>query len=192
MKEALRQYIQAFGILTANEIQLILDNTSVKSFEKGTVLLEEGQIASKCYLILKGSIREYQIKNGIDKTTGFYMEGDSVASFSSTGNKVPSKHFLQCEEDCITTVSNQNIEKEMCRQIPRLESIILSEVEKTTGKIQDELSTFITSSPEERYVYLLNSKPEIFNRFPQHQIASYIGVKPESLSRIRRRIHARK
>jgi hypothetical protein len=61
-------------------------------------------------------------------------------------------------------------------------------MEKNAGKAQEEHSLFIISSPEERYLNLLENRPKLLNRVPQHQIASYLVIKPESLSRIRKRI----
>jgi len=61
-------------------------------------------------------------------------------------------------------------------------------MEKMVGKSQEELSSFIIKSPEERYIHLVNTKPDLINRVPQHQIASYLGITPESLSRIKKRI----
>jgi hypothetical protein len=85
-------------------------------------------------------------------------------------------------------VSNQVIEKEIYMKIPTLESVVRHEVERAMGQIQDEFTAFISSSPKERYENLLENKPELLNRVPQHQIASYIGEQPQSLSRLRRRI----
>ena len=76
----------------------------------------------------------------------------------------------------------------MIAEFPELEPIIRSEMEKNAGDAQDEMAAFITSSPEERYRNLLENRPELLNRVPLHQIASYLGMKPESLSRIRKRI----
>lgn len=188
MKEKLEKYIRSFQLLTDDEIKLIIDSTNYQSFKKGHILLEEGQISKKCYFILEGCIREFYLKDGIEKSTAFHIEGDSVSSFSSAVNNIPSRHYMVCAEDCMLTVSDQNLENEMCEKIPRLRSIILEETEKITGKKQDELADFITSTPEERYINLINEKPNLFNRVPQHQIASFLGVTPESLSRIRKRI----
>lgn len=188
MKSELITFLESFGILTAEEIRIIADNTRVESFSKGTVLLSEGKVAKCCYSVLKGCVREYYLVDGIEKTTAFYTEGEPVTSFTSYTTQTPSKHYLVCAEDCVLTVGTQDIEKEMCARIPRLEAIIRQEVEKSTGKAQDELAHYITSSPEERYLHLLDTRPELFNRIPQHQIASYLGITPESLSRIRRRV----
>lgn len=187
-REDLRQFVKSFGMLTNDEVNVIIDNANIKAFKKGTVLLREGQVAKECYFVLKGLVREYYLKEGEERSTNFFTEMEPVNSFTShTGGKA-SKHFLVCTEDCVLTVGTDSLEQEMCRRIPRLESIIRQEVENNTGKMQDEMAKFITSSPEELYTDLVENRPELLNRVPQHQIASYLGVKPETLSRIRKRL----
>lgn len=192
MIEKLENYMRSLELLTDEEVRIILDGTVVESFRKGHYLLKKGQVANKCYFVLEGCVREYLLADGEERTTAFFLEGDAVSSFASVSNNAPSNYYLQCIEDCTLTVSDQALEQEMCDKIPRLRSIIQQEVEKITGQIHEQLTSFIANSPEERYMNLMETKPEIFNRFPQHQIASYIGVQPESLSRIRRRIQGRK
>ncbi len=188
MHDILRGFIKQFGMLTDDEIDIIVDNANIQSYKKGTVLLREGQVARECYFVLKGLVREYYIKDGEEKSTNFYTEMEPVNSFTSHTESKPSKHFLVCAEDCVLTVGTDSLEQEMCRRIPRLESIIRQEVENNTGKMQDYIAEFITSSPEERYMKLMEERPGLLNRVPQHQIASYLGVTPESLSRIRKRL----
>ena len=192
MKEDLRAYIKSFQMLNDDEIDLIVESIDVQQFKKGEVLLREGQIASKCYLVLKGCIRQYNLKDGQEKSTAFFLEGESVSSFTSASNQAPSKHFLVCAEDCVLTIGGQDLETEMCEKIPRLKNMIQGEVEKVAGEMQDRFSSFVSSSPEERYKNLLHTKPTLFNRVPQHQIASYLGITPESLSRLRKRIYGKK
>jgi CRP-like cAMP-binding protein len=184
----LTAFLRNFPILTEEEIQLIVDKTNIREFSKGTFLLREGEVSAGCYLVLKGCVREFFLKDGEEKSTAFYTEGDLVNSFTSSTNKTPSRYNFVCAEDCVLTVSNSALEEEMCRLIPRLESIIRVEVENNNGKTQDELARFMTSSAEDRYLHLLETRPELLNRIPQHQIASYLGVTPESLSRIRKRV----
>lgn len=188
MHDVLRNFIKEFGMLTDDEIDIIVDNANIKSFKKGTVLLREGQVARECYFVLKGLVREYYIKDGEERTTNFFTELEPVNSFTSHTSGKASKHFLVCVEDCALTVGTDSLEQEMCQRIPRLESIIRQEVENNTGKMQDEMAKFITSTPEELYADLVENRPELLNRVPQHQIASYLGVKPETLSRIRKRM----
>jgi CRP-like cAMP-binding protein len=187
-EKKLMAYIGNIPMLTNDEVQLIVDNSTIRFFKKDSYLLREGQIATECYFVLKGCVREYYLIDGEEKSTAFFTEGYPVNSFTSVANNAPSKHYLICSEDCLLTVGTSALEEEMCRLIPRLESIIRQEVEKNTGLIHDALARFVTSSPEERYNYIQQTRPDLLNRVPQHQIASYIGVKPESLSRIRKRM----
>lgn len=187
-KEILLSYLKAFSILEEGEIQLIINETNFQFFKKGTILLSEGQFATKCYLVLKGCVREYCILNEEEKTTAFFTEGQSIAPLTSMKTNIPSRLFLVCTEDCFVTVSNQQHYEELIAKIPRLESIIRVELEKDLGKERDDIARFMTSTPEERYLYLIENRPDLLNRVPLHQIASYIGIKPESLSRIRKRI----
>lgn len=187
-KEILKGFIEKFQLLTPQEIQLILDNSKIKHFKKGEFLLKEGQVSQNCYFVLQGLIREFHLQEGEEKTTAFYLEQDAVNAFSSALEKAPAQQNLIAAEDTWTTVGTQSLELAMCQQIPRLEHIIRKEVEKNTGKLQREFAHFISSSPAQRYQNLLDTKPDLFQRVPQHQIASYLGITPESLSRLRKRL----
>lgn len=187
-REVLKNFIGEFGMLTPQETQLILDNSTLKLFKKGEFLLKEGQVSQHCYFVLEGTIREYHLQEGEEKTTAFYTEHDPVNAFSSALEQSPAQQNLIAAEDTWVTVGSQSIELAMCQQIPRLEHIIRKEVEKNTGKLQREFAQFIASSPAQRYQNLLVQKPELFQRVPQHQIASYLGITPESLSRLRKRL----
>lgn len=188
MYNDLRKFLSGFKMLTSEDVDLLVDNTVIRHYQKGDIVLREGQMAKECYMVLKGLVREYYIVDGEEKTTNFFTEMQPVNSFSSRKSKKPSRHFLVCAEDCALTVSTNSLEAEMCRLIPRLGAIIRDEVEKETGKMQDEMASFITSTPEERYTDLMENHPKLLNRVPQHQVASYLGVKPETLSRIRKRL----
>lgn len=189
MEEDLRAFITSFGFLTPEEVNTVVENTVVKTFKKGTVLLHEGEVSKECFAVIKGCVREYYLKDGLEKTTAFFTEGEPVNSFSSYTNQIPSKHFLECAEDCTMTVGNQSLVDEMCERIPRLTDFIRREVERDTGKLQERMATFMTSTPEERFTHLMETNPGLINRVPQHQIASYLGVTPESLSRIKKRLY---
>jgi len=89
-------------------------------------------------------------------------------------------------------VGNFHLEQAMYEQFPKLQAITRSMMEHDFGRTQEALARFITSSPEERYVHLLTTRPELVQRVPQHQLASYLGVTPESLSRIRKRMALKK
>jgi len=188
MKEALRQFIESFQFLTSEEVDIIVDNTVLKTPKKGEYLLKEGEISKECFAVIKGCVREFVIKDGVEKTVSFFTEGDPVNAFSSEVTGCPSKSYFECLEDSIVTVGNDSLIDEMIQRIPRLEKLIRREVEKEAGKMQDRMSDFMISTPEERFVTLINNQPNLIHRVPQVLIASYIGVTPESYSRIKKRV----
>ena len=192
MKNEFRTFISIFPFLNSEEAEIIVQNTLLQEFKKGYLLLKEGSISKECYAVIRGCVREFYLKDGIEKTTAFFTEGESVNSFSSYTNQVPSKHFLECSEDCLLTVGNQSLVDQMCERIPRLTEFIKNEVEKDAEALQERMASFMTSSPEERFSDLMKNNPGLMNRVPQHQIASYIGVTPESMSRIKKRAHQKK
>jgi CRP-like cAMP-binding protein len=185
-KEKIRALISQFPILTKEEVSLIVDTTVVKEYKKGEILLREGQIPRYCYMVVEGCIREYLIKDGDEKSTGFYTESETLNPPTKDGR--PSKHYLECAEDCVVTISSQSYEDELRGLMPRLDDVFQGIAIGKLNQAREEWSQFISSSPEERYLNLLETKPDLFNRIPHHQIASYLGMKPQSLSRIRKRL----
>ena len=188
MEDELLGLLSKFPSLNKEEVKAIGENIIVRSVKKGTILLKEGGISKECYSLLTGCVRQYYIKDGEEKTTAFFTEGQAVASFTSYINQIPAKHYLVCAEDCSLTVGRKDKDIQMIEKFPKLEPIIRSEMEKNAGIAQEEMATFISSSPEERYLNLIENRPKLLNRVPQHQIASFLGMKPESLSRLRKRI----
>ncbi|WP_117885353.1 Crp/Fnr family transcriptional regulator [Aureibaculum luteum] len=188
LKEKIREVVSCSNILNEREIELIVEKTIVKQFKKNEFLLREGQIPNKCYMVVEGCVREYLIKDGVEKSTAFFTEGDTFTPFAHNGKGAPSKHYWECREDCVLTISDQAFEKELRAALPRLDAVFQQIAVEKLNKAKTEWSLFISSSPEERYLNLLEARPTLFNRVPHHQIASYLGMEPQSLSRIRKRI----
>lgn len=187
LKEKVRAIVSQIEILTLSEIDTIVDITIVDSFKKGTILLKEGQMPTKCYMVLEGCLREYQIVGEEEKSTAFYTEGEKCTSYVNNGRNVASNHYWECVEDCILTISHQEFEDKLRALLPRLDAIITHIAKEKLNQAKEEWSHFIASSPEKRYLNLLEHRASLLNRVPHHQIASYLGMKPQSLSRIRKR-----
>ena len=174
--------------LSENEKMDIESSFPIETYEKGTLLLREGQIASNAYYVIQGFIREYQIVDGEEKTTAFYFESQSAVNFNSLANQTPSKSNFVCGERTILAVLNAKKEKELYKKYPRFEAFCRTGMEKMIGVKHDQLSELIILKPEKRYKKLQQESPHLLKRVPQHQIASYLGITPEALSRIRNRI----
>lgn len=186
LKEKIKSLVSNFQILTSDEVDLIVEKTIVDEFKKGCILLKEGQRPTKCYMVVEGCVREYMIKDGEEITTSFFTEGDTFTPPSSKAK--PSLHYWECTEDCILSISNKGFEEELRAAIPRLDLVFQEIAIEKINQTKEELSLFVSSSPEERYLNLLETKSQLLDRVPHHQIASYLGIKAQSLSRIRKRI----
>ena len=174
--------------LSEAEVKVIEESMCIKTFKKGTVLLKEGQQSVDSYFILEGCVREYLMVDGEEKTTNFFTEEQWVISTNSFTSGNAAVHYLVCAEDTTLVAGNEQQAQEMFRSFPRFETISRAVVEAVFNEQRNQLMSYLTDSPEQRYQKLLKSRPDLFQRIPQYQLASYIGVKPESLSRIRKRI----
>jgi len=192
IKNTLRNFVSRFPGLSPKEQELVLDALVANVYAKGTLLVKPGDIRHPCFFVLKGCLRQYVLDNGIEKTTQFYTENETATLFSSFTGQAPSVSYLECCEESLLIVGEFGSERDMYQQVPALEQLTRNMMEQDFGKTQESLSRFITSNPEERYLYLQKNKPGLLQRVPQHQLASYIGVTPESLSRIRKRLAKKK
>ncbi len=187
MENEIIKYLSKYIPITKEMEDVIIESGFIKSFKKGTILLEEGKMSNECYFIIKGCVRSFHIKDGEEKTTEFYTEEEAVTP-SAYGKRTPSAHYLECLEDTLSGVGTPELETELYQKFPQLESLTRALVEAIMAKQQDTIDYFKMSSPEERYLNFIKFRPNLIQRVPQHQIASYLGIKPESLSRIRKRI----
>ena len=107
-------------------------------------------------------------------------------------NNVPSEYYVSCVEDTLLTIANKEVGVELFNTIPKFQEMCRVWSEELVAKQQINLDEFKTSSPEQRYLNLQQKRPELIERVPQQQLASYLGIKPQSLSRLRARILEKK
>lgn len=191
MRDILFDFISKYIILTEEEKNAILSVDIFRSVKKGTTLLKEGQKSQNSYFVLKGCIRTYYVIDGEEITTAFYTEMDALTP-PSVISKTPSEYYISCIEDSILTISNTDMEVEINTKFPKFEIMCRILLEELLAKQQINFDEFKTSSPEQRYLNLLQKRPDLIQRVPQYQLASYLGIKPQSLSRLRARILEKK
>jgi len=176
------------NFLKDKEIQNILSLFHVQTFKKGTLLLNEGEIPRATYHNFGGCIRQFHLKNGEEKTTAFYTENQSVDAITGFSSNTPAPYYLECTEDTTVAILHRKGRSELFKCFPQFESLYRVDIEQKFHNYQQRFTHFMTSTPEERYLNLLDTRPDLLYRVPQYQLASYLGIKPESLSRIRKRI----
>ncbi len=187
MKNLLIDFISKYISLTEDEKNAILSMDIFRSIKKGTILLKEGQKSQDCYFVLKGCLRKYYIIDGEEKTTAFFTEMEELTPHC-VKNNAPSEYFISCVEDTILTIGDPNNGDEILTKFPKFEIMCRKFSEELLAKEQINFDEFKTSSPEQRYLNLVQKRPDLIQRVPQHQLASYLGIKPQSLSRLRARI----
>lgn len=188
MSQIFKDYLSKLKTFSPEEIEAIAEHTQVEEFKKGSLLIREGDTCKSCFFVLKGCIRQYQIKDGKERTTGFYTENQTAILYSSYMQQEPSAYFLECMEDSILTTGTREQELKLHKQFPKLEYLTYSLLPNDYQRIQDQLATMLSMNAEERYLHLLENQPQLVQRVPLQHLASYIGVTPESFSRIRKRI----
>nr|WP_315203649.1 Crp/Fnr family transcriptional regulator [uncultured Flavobacterium sp.] len=190
LRQIVVDFLSSYGTLKFQEIEELADIIQVRQFKKGTILYKDGENWDNCYFVVKGALRQYLMLDGVEKTTQFFFENESAVKFTNFDYKNIDYTYLTCMEDSLLMIGNLNPkeEAEIFNKYPVLQQMDKQSTEQDLAKAQEMLTSFITLSSEERYLQLITTRPDILQRVPLHQIASYIGVTPESLSRIRKKI----
>lgn len=190
MKNELVKYISNHLTLSVELEKIVIESSNVKSYKKGSILLKENNISNESFLVLHGCLRSYLIKNGEEKTIEFYTEGQPITP-KNYAKKIPSGHYLECVEDSIVNVNTPEFEAEMFLKYPQFETVCRIIGEVIITQQQELFIDYKMTNPEERYMQLIDRRPDLIQRVPQYQIASYLGLTPQSLSRIRKRLLAK-
>ena len=188
MYNKLKEYCKTKVSLTPEELNLIDDYFETRHLKKKEFLLQNGQICSFIGFISEGTIRHFHIKDGIEKTCDISFENAWVTDFQSFTHGIYSIMNLQAMEDttvCLIPKENLFSLYQNCRTYETFGRLMAEEVAHRATEIAMSLSS---DKPEERFQNLLKKQPDLFQRIPQKYIANFLGVSPESLSRIRSRI----
>lgn len=187
MQDLLFDFISKYISLSDAEKNAIVSLDIFREVKKGTILLKEGQYSQDGYFVLEGCLRVFYNIEGEEKTTAFYAEMEGVTP-TCVLSKTPSHYYIVAAEDSLISMSNPDMEEEIFEKFPKFEKLCRLMSEELLVKQQINFDDFKTSSPEQRYLNMVQNRPDLIQRIPQHQLASYIGVKPQSLSRLRSRI----
>jgi CRP-like cAMP-binding protein len=188
MIEKLIIRIQSFIDLTQKDRDCINRLFRKKEIQKGNFFLTERQVCRHVGFILKGLIRYYINQDGEEKTYAFAQEGNFVCNYESFIPQTPSTKIIQAIENCeMLQISFDDLQifYESVARGERFGRLVIGQV---FIELLQDLSSFYTDTPEYRYEKFVKEHPDLQQRISQYHIASYVGIKPQSLSRIRKRI----
>lgn len=156
-----------------------------------TCLLREGEIARKFYWIEQGCVRACFNNDGADITFQFFFEHTAVASIESFRKNIASLIAIETIEPCILYCADKQDVEALLAAVsgdPQLRELLLETIFERTFDYMKHFLSFIRDTPQQRYERLLQERPELVRRVPQHYIASYLGISSVHLSRIKSRI----
>lgn len=191
MTRSLERLLEAFrrlGPLSDAEAHAISATARVRTFEAGQVVVRQGAPNAQSFFVLEGCLRQVRLVEDKERTTGLFEEGQWVLTVAPTERAADS---LVCLEGTALVVGDEATERALFERHPRLEPLARRTIEQVLAQTQAEAADFLVSTPEQRYLTLRERRPGLLDRVPQHMLASYLGVTPESLSRIRRRLATR-
>lgn len=167
---------------------LALENAfSFRQIPKKFQLVEEGKIAREIYFINKGVLRLYYNNDGSEITGFIFTENLFASCYESFLRQAPSVQVMEALEDCELLVLTHAALQRLYADVPKMHILTRVVTEQRFINAQQILSSFILDTPEERYHKFAIQRPDLLQRIPQHIIASFLGITPVSLSRIRKR-----
>lgn len=182
------KHINQYLSLSKEEIEFAKNHFPLKEYSKNEVFFKEGNIATSIYFVIEGCVRLYYNADGNEKTAYFYTEGKFFCANESFVKNTPARENFQALENTTIMSIHKSFDVELLDKFPNFEIIeryaLLDEL-ITNNRI---IESFVSKSPQERYTELLKTNKALFQRVHQQHIASYLGISPESLSRIRKRI----
>jgi len=192
MKNSLLHSLENIITLSTTEKEIVMSLFKEKTYKKGDLFLAEGQTCKQVGFITKGVLRYYINHDGVDKTYDFGQENNFVCNYESFLPQTPSTKIIQALEDCeLLQISFTDLQifYQSVKGAERFGRIV---IEQVFVQLLQALSSLYTDTPENRYKKLSKEHPDLLQRVSQYHIASYVGVKPQSLSRIRKRISTEK
>lgn len=182
------QSIQSIVPLNVEEENAFLKILEVKKFNKKEYLLHEGQICNKITFINSGCMRLFYNMDGVENTVQFFFGNSWYTDYASFLTGKPTIENLQALENCEVVQLQKNDLYKLYDAMPIFDRVGRIYAENAYLSVSQLNQMKTNQEPEKRYLNLLKQRPELVQKIPQHYIASYLGIKPETLSRIRKRI----
>ncbi|WP_052273185.1 Crp/Fnr family transcriptional regulator [Flavihumibacter solisilvae] len=182
-----RQKLESIAPLSDSDFTLWANTMLEKHLAKGEVLLKEGQVCRQFFFIFKGSIRTFSLENGIEVNVHFYFEDDFVCDFDSFQKETPSKFYFVCMENTTVYAALKTEAVPIFQTSTTFYNFLFRFFQRLYLEESEHSNSFKLMSPDDRYHYLIEHKPQLLQRIPLTHLASYLGISRETLTRIRKK-----
>ena len=186
------QSIKSIVALNEDEEKAFTNILTIKQFKKKEFLLQEGKICSNVWFVNNGCMRLFYNVEGVENTIQFFFGDSWYTDYASFLTGQPTIENMQALEPCEVVQFKKDDLYKLFNQFPVFEKAGRVLAENAFLSLSRLNQMLTNEEPQQRYLNLMKQRPDVVERIPQHYIASYLGVKPESLSRIRKRISSSK
>ena len=184
---AYKEHIRSYASFTDETWELVESILSVTECRKGEYTVEEGKTCRHIDFIYQGSFRAFSNKDGEEITTGIYLEGICLTNMKSLTTVTPSRIYVQALEDSITARLYKDSLIGLYEKSSELQAVGRAILEGMIVEENEWKEMYTLYDPEERYKFLLQKSPGIIQRVSLQYVASFLGIRRETLSRIRNR-----
>lgn len=189
MFKAIDDYVSGCIALTQEELNFFHSVLQVKQFKKKTFLLRAGEICEYESYINKGCVKVFYIdENGSEVILHFAIENWWIGDITSFTQRTASNLYMEVLEDSELFMINYADKEKLYEKVPKFERIFRLMIQRTHTSLMNRLISTMSKPAEERYLDFISRYPSIPQRVPQHLIASYLGISPEFLSKIKAKI----
>lgn len=192
MFSLLRSHIEKRVHLSDEEFSVCTKYFTSKKLRKYQFLLNEGEVCRQICFVKSGCLREYSIDNkGIEHIIQFAVADWWVSDLNSFLSGLPATHNIDALQDSDILFLEKSAREELFNNCPKMERFFRLLLESNYIATHQRILDSLSSSAEERYLKFIKTYPKLFEQIPQNQIASYLGITPQSLSRIRKELTPR-
>lgn len=182
----LRDTLLAKTQLDAKAVEAIVASVPIQTFAKGQPLLKQGDMPTVNYFVIVGCVRQYLCdENGKEVTVDFFVENDPINMVSYANIAGESKYSLVCLEPSLLVICPHIEASEVDN--PEIAKMIQGFFNGQFTRLQEDYASFKIMSPEARFKAFVATKPDLLIRVPQHILASYLNITPETFSRFKKK-----
>ncbi|HNP23817.1 MAG TPA: Crp/Fnr family transcriptional regulator [Panacibacter sp.] len=186
--ELFRKKMHSFHVVPGASFQSVAECLRVKKYNKGEVILREGEVCRGFWYIVSGCIRSFTLEDGHEINLSFYFDDQIASDFFSVRMEKPSQYFFIAMEDCETLYFSKADTAQLFFRDSNLTHLAVRFYQEKFFNEKFHSNSFKLMNPEERYQYLLGNQPHYLQRIPLTHLASYLGMSRETLTRIRKKI----